>query len=49
MTDQVFPVIETARLVLRQARQEDAVPFLRVAQDEAVMRYFGAEPFQIEQ
>jgi RimJ/RimL family protein N-acetyltransferase len=44
-----FPVIETARLVLRQARQEDAGRFLYVARDEAVMRYYGVEPFQVEQ
>jgi len=44
-TAQVFPVLETARLVLRQARQEDARLFYETAQDEAVMQYYGVEPF----
>jgi ribosomal-protein-alanine N-acetyltransferase len=40
-----FPMLETERLVLRQARQGDAPAFLKVAQDDAVMRYYGVEPF----
>ena len=46
MTEPTFPVLRTARLVLRQARQEDAQDFFLVAQDEDVMRYFGVEPFK---
>jgi ribosomal-protein-alanine N-acetyltransferase len=49
MTDQSFPVLQTARLVLRQARLEDARPFLQIAQDDAVMRYYGVEPFKSEE
>jgi ribosomal-protein-alanine N-acetyltransferase len=44
-----FPVLETERLVLRQACQADVRAFLQVAQDEAVMRYYGVEPYQSEQ
>lgn len=49
MTTRVFPVLETERLVLRQARQADVPACLRVAQDDAVMRYYGVEPFTAEQ
>ena len=46
MTEPAFPVLKTARLVLRKARQEDAQHFFLVAQDEDVMRYFGVEPYK---
>jgi len=46
MEESSFPVLRTARLVLRKARKEDAQHFLLVAQDEDVMRYFGVEPFK---
>jgi ribosomal-protein-alanine N-acetyltransferase len=48
MTARAFPLLETERLVLRQARQADAPTFLKVAQDDAVMRYYGMEPFTTE-
>jgi len=49
MTDQSFPVLETPRLVLRQARPGDVQRLFQVAQDEDVMCYFGTEPFESEQ
>jgi ribosomal-protein-alanine N-acetyltransferase len=49
MTTRAFPVLETERLVLRQACQADVGAFLRVAQDDAVMRYYGVKPFKTEQ
>ena len=49
MTEQEFPVLETDRLVLRKPREEDAALFFQVAQDEAVMRYYGVEPFTTRQ
>jgi len=48
MAEPSFPVLRTARLVLRQARQEDARLFFETARDEAVMRYYGVEPFTSE-
>jgi ribosomal-protein-alanine N-acetyltransferase len=49
MTTKAFPVLETERLVLRQACQTDVCAFLKVAQDEAVMRYYGVEPYKTKQ
>jgi ribosomal-protein-alanine N-acetyltransferase len=49
VTARAFPVLETERLVLRQARQADVRAFLGTAQDEAVMRYYGVEPYKTEQ
>ena len=34
-------MIETARLILRQWREEDIAPFLAMGQDDEVMRYLG--------
>jgi len=33
-------VIETERLLLRQYKEEDVIPFIRLNQEEEVMRYF---------
>jgi len=44
-----FPVLETARLRLRQPREGDAQRLLVITQDEEVMRYYGMEPFTSEQ
>lgn len=44
-----FPILETARLRLRQPRENDASRLLAVTQDENVMRYYGMEAFPSEQ
>lgn len=43
-----FPILETARLRLRQLRESDAQQLLGITQDEDVMRYYGMEPFASE-
>lgn len=40
-----FPVIETERLLLRKAVQEDAADMLRYLSDEEVVRHMGLNPF----
>lgn len=40
-----FPVLSTARLILRKPLQRDAPALLAVTQDEAVMQYYGMAPF----
>jgi ribosomal-protein-alanine N-acetyltransferase len=49
MTIKAFPVLETAKLVLRQPSKRDVRGLYRVSQDADVMRYYGMEPFQTEQ
>jgi ribosomal-protein-alanine N-acetyltransferase len=49
MTTQVFPVLETERLVLRQPSEGDIRGLYEVFQDEDVMRYYGMEPLKTEQ
>jgi len=44
-----FPILQTARLCLRQPRASDAEKLLAVTQDDDVMRYYGMEPFTSEQ
>lgn len=44
-----FPVLETARLCLRQPQENDVQRLLAITQDEDVMRYFGMEAFKSEQ
>ncbi|MGD6794988.1 GNAT family N-acetyltransferase [Metabacillus indicus] len=41
-----FPVIETERLLLRKAVQEDAAEMLRYLSDEEVVRHMGLNPFK---
>jgi ribosomal-protein-alanine N-acetyltransferase len=43
-----FPVIETKRLRLRKPIDEDVKPLFELCQDEAVMLYYGNEPFNEE-
>lgn len=47
-SDKKFPILETARLRLRQPRKSDARRLLAITQSEAVMRYYGMEAFQSE-
>ena len=46
---QVFPILETARLRLRQPQEKDVQRLLAITQDEDVMRYYGMEAFRSEQ
>ena len=46
--EKTFPTIETPRLKLRQPCTDDVRPLLRMMQDQAVLRYFGVEPFKSE-
>lgn len=46
MSDQLkFPVIETARLILRRPLQRDATALMVATRDEAVMQYYGMVAF----
>lgn len=42
----VFPILETERLTLRQVTQEDASNLLAYLSDVDVMKYYGLEPFK---
>ena len=42
---QKFPVIETARLILRRPLQRDATALMEATRDEAVMQYYGMVAF----
>lgn len=42
----VFPILETERLTLRQVTQEDADNLLVYLSDVDVMKYYGLEPFK---
>jgi len=41
----VFPVLDTGRLRLREPRDEDAAAHFVVGGDEEVMRFFGVPPY----
>lgn len=41
-----FPVIKTARLILRRPLDRDAVGLMKVTQDKKVMQFYGMAPFQ---
>lgn len=41
-----FPIIETARLILRRPLLKDAKILLETTQDEAVMQYYGMPSFK---
>lgn len=41
-----FPVLTTTRLLLRQARPEDAPALFATFSDEETMRYYGREPMR---
>jgi ribosomal-protein-alanine N-acetyltransferase len=49
VTTKAFPVLKTARLVLRQPSAGDVHGLYGVSQDADVMRYYGMEPFQTAQ
>lgn len=42
----VFPVLETERLILRKIEKEDAQDIFKYLSDKEVMKYYGTEPFQ---
>lgn len=42
----VFPVLETNRLVLRSIENSDANSIFKYLSDEEVVQYYGLEPFQ---
>lgn len=42
---EVFPVLETKRLVLREVTKEDANSILHYLSDAEVMKYYGLDPF----
>lgn len=42
----VFPVLETDRLILRQVTSDDATSLLAYLSDSDVMKYYGLEPFK---
>ncbi|MFV8828593.1 GNAT family N-acetyltransferase [Alkalihalobacterium sp. APHAB7] len=42
----VFPVIETNRLILRQVTKDDAESILEYLSDTDVMKHYGLEPFK---
>jgi len=44
-----FPILQTERLSLRQPDQRDTPALFAIHRDEAVMRYYGMEPFQTAQ
>ncbi len=44
-SERKFPVIKTARLILRRPLQKDAMALLDVTQDESVMEYYGMPAF----
>jgi ribosomal-protein-alanine N-acetyltransferase len=48
-TMRAFPILETARLRLRQPREGDAQRLLVITRDQDVMRYYGMEPFTSQQ
>lgn len=47
--DQVFPIIETERLILREVTTEDASDMLKYLSDQDVVKPMGLEPFQTEE
>ena len=47
--ERLFPVIETERLKLRRPHDRDARELMCVAQNEAVMRYYGMECMKSEE
>lgn len=42
----IFPILETERLVLREVTNEDAQQIFNYLSDEEVMKYYGLEPFK---
>lgn len=42
----IFPVIETDRLILRQVTKDDAESILEYLSDKDVMKHYGLEPFK---
>lgn len=44
--EQIFPLLETERLVLREITVEDAPSILKYLSDKEVMKYYGLAPFQ---
>ncbi|WP_042144498.1 GNAT family N-acetyltransferase [Paucisalibacillus sp. EB02] len=42
----IFPVLETKRLILRKVTKADANSMLNYLSDEEVMKYYGLEPFK---
>jgi ribosomal-protein-alanine N-acetyltransferase len=44
-----FPIIRTARLMLRKPSERDAQKLLQVSQDKVVMQYSGMEVYKTEQ
>lgn len=44
-TENIFPVLETDRLILRQITKEDAEDILTYLSDKDVMKYYGLAPF----
>ena len=44
-----FPILNTARLFLRQAHEGDVFVLLRTMQDAEVLRYYGMPRFETEQ
>jgi ribosomal-protein-alanine N-acetyltransferase len=42
-----FPVLRTARFVLRAPVRSDAAPMFRIMRDERVTRYFGQPPMSV--
>lgn len=44
--ENIFPVIETDRLILRQITKDDAEDILRYLSDTDVMKHYGLEPFK---
>lgn len=45
-SERKFPVIKTARLILRRPLQRDATALLEATQDESVMAYYGMPAFE---
>lgn len=43
---ELFPVLETERLVLREVTNKDAQQIFDYLSDEEVMKYYGLEPFK---
>lgn len=46
MDKDLFPELETDRLVLRNITEDDADSILKYLSDQEVMKYYGLEPFQ---
>ncbi|TKC15516.1 GNAT family N-acetyltransferase [Robertmurraya kyonggiensis] len=43
---EIFPILETNRLVLRKVTKDDAEDILKYLSDEEVMKYYGLDPFE---